>query len=118
MRFLADECFDARIVTTLIEHGHDVASVRTMMPGADDATVLAHAFKDRRIVLTEDHDFGELVVRLQRPTRGVILLWLAQATHLEKARRLLKVVERQEDLEGTFTVVDPEKTRFRPLKMT
>ena len=67
MRFLADESCDGAIVRALREAGHDVTSVRDTMRGATDRSVLDAAFKEQRLLLTEDKDFGELV--FARPIR-------------------------------------------------
>ena len=45
--------------------------------GAADDDVLALAFNERRILLTEDKDFGELVYRLKKPAHGIILIRIA-----------------------------------------
>ena len=74
MRFLADECVDERIVHRLRAAGYDVVSARAQLRGADDAAILNAARADRRILITEDKDFGELLVRHGRSVTGVILV--------------------------------------------
>jgi predicted nuclease of predicted toxin-antitoxin system len=61
MRFLADESCDGAVVRAMREAGHDVTSVRDTMRGASDRSVLDAALSERRLLLTEDKDFGELV---------------------------------------------------------
>lgn len=58
MRFLADECCDAALVHVLRAKGHDVLYVVETQSGADDDTILARAFSEHRVLLTEDKDFG------------------------------------------------------------
>lgn len=91
MKFLADECFDARLSDARREEGHDVFLVREVMSGARDATVLTWAYAEERILLTEDTDFGELVYRLKCPAHGVILLRLELAPVAFKLKRLYYV---------------------------
>jgi predicted nuclease of predicted toxin-antitoxin system len=67
VKCLADECCDALVVAGLRQYGHDVLFVPEVARGAHDETVLSRAAADARIVLTEDKDFGELVVRLGLP---------------------------------------------------
>jgi predicted nuclease of predicted toxin-antitoxin system len=62
VRFLVDECVDERIVKRLRSAGHDVASARDDLQGAADATLLDAARSERRIMVTEDKDFGRLAV--------------------------------------------------------
>lgn len=61
MRFLADECCDAALVSTLRGDGHDVLYAVESLRGATDDEILLRAFSERRILLTEEKDFGELV---------------------------------------------------------
>jgi predicted nuclease of predicted toxin-antitoxin system len=41
-------------------------------PRAPDETVLALALREGRVVVTEDKDFGELIVVQRRPHSGII----------------------------------------------
>ncbi len=60
-----------------------------------------------RILITYDKDFGELVFRLRRPSRGVILL---RTSTTDPARRfqLLEKILKLIDVEGKFVVVRDE----------
>jgi hypothetical protein len=71
VNFLADECCDAFLVDGLRGDGHDVLYVKESAPGTDDHTVLQMAADQERVLLTEDKDFGELVVRLKLPAYGI-----------------------------------------------
>ncbi len=115
MNFLADECCDALIVAGLRSDGHDVAYVKEIAAGSDDETVLQMAFGDQRLLLTEDKDFGELVVRLKLPTHGVVLLRMNPVDSAVKLARLREVLADESRLIGAFVVVDEVKTRFRSL---
>ena len=55
--------------TTLTDLGHDVLSAREIDPRATDETLLALANRERRVLVTEDKDFGELIFvrRLEHP---------------------------------------------------
>jgi predicted nuclease of predicted toxin-antitoxin system len=74
MRFLADESCDFRVVRGLRAAGHDVTAVIEISPGASDEAVIELAVRERRIFITEDPDFGQLVYASGQPTAGVILL--------------------------------------------
>jgi hypothetical protein len=74
MRFLADESCDFRVVRALRAAGHDVTAVIELAPGAEDEVVIELALRERRIFLTEDADFGQLVYATGRPTAGVNFL--------------------------------------------
>ena len=116
VKFLADECCDAHLITRLRAERHDVRYQLEEAPGALDDTILHDAFRDERILLTEDKDFGELVYRLRKPTARVILLRIPVEERNKKWPRLLKLIQdRGPKLRGHFVVVDLYKYRFRPL---
>ena len=116
MRFLADECCDTGLVASLRNDGHDVLYVFEEKPGIPDDEVLLDAYNEGRILLTEDKDFGELVYRLKKPSKGIILIRIdVRQRHIKRAR-LKKLIENYQDrLAGHFVVVDSDKFRFRPL---
>ena len=73
MRFLIDVSAASRVFQdTLISWGHDVLSAVEIDPALDDETLLAIANAERRIMLTEDKDFGKLVFARGLPHRSVI----------------------------------------------
>ena len=61
MNLLADECCDPKLVEALSGAGHDVLLILELKQGATDDEVLAIAFDEHWIIVTEDKDFGELV---------------------------------------------------------
>lgn len=74
MRFLLDESAEARIALFLAAHGHDATRIGRDYPASlPDEAVLALAHREQRILITNDKDFGELVVREHYPHAGVIL---------------------------------------------
>jgi predicted nuclease of predicted toxin-antitoxin system len=68
VNFVADECCDSLLVAGLRGEGHDVLYVREFAPGSDDDVVLQLSAAQQRILLTEDKDFGELVIRFKLPS--------------------------------------------------
>jgi predicted nuclease of predicted toxin-antitoxin system len=95
MKLLADECCDAALVAALRVDSHDVLFVVESTPGSTDDEVLRQAYAEGRILLTEDKDFGELVYRLKRPARGIILLRFDVVDRALKLPRLLSMLENQ-----------------------
>ena len=61
MKIVADESVDWPIVERLRRDGHEVIAILETCPGAPDARVLEIANASEAILLTADHDFGELV---------------------------------------------------------
>lgn len=117
MRLLADECCDAGLVQALRADGHDVVYALESFSGAEDDQVLAQAWTEERLLLTEDKDFGELVFRLQKSARGVILLRFDVVDRHQKVDRLRHILAQEgERLAGMFVVLEVDKVRLRPLR--
>lgn len=116
MRLLADECCDALLVDGLRSDGHEVLYVKETDPGATDDTVLQLAVDQQRVLLTEDKDFGELVVRLQLPAYGIVLLRIDPADSGAKLARLRHLLlHHAQRLPGSFVVLGEKRARFRSL---
>lgn len=116
MKLVADECCDALLVNGLRSDGHDLLYVKEVSPGSDDETVLQMAADQQRILLTEDKDFGELVVRLKLPAYGIVLLRMNLADSSAKLARLRHLLLHQvHRLPGSFVVLDQKKIRLRSL---
>jgi len=116
LKFLADECCDTGLVASLRKDGHDLLYVTEKKPGAIDDEILSDAYKEERILITEDKDFGELVYRFKKPTYGIVLLRVDVQERRIKWSRLKRLIDDYENkLRGHFTVVDARKFRFRPL---
>lgn len=77
MRYLVDECLGRRLVSALRDRGHDVEWVRESASGASDEDVLAWSARDRRVLLTTDFDYGELIFGRGKPAYGVVILRLS-----------------------------------------
>lgn len=116
MRFLADECLDGRVIAGLRSAGHDVLAVRDEWRGSGDAAVLAGAKRERRVLVTEDKGFGDLVVRRGLDAPGLVLVRYPQGDVWALLTRLLAVVaEHEERLHEMHVVVTPNRVRVREL---
>ena len=74
MRLVADENCDFSLVTDLRAAGYDVVAITEQMAGADDQRVIDFARSERRLLVTEDKDFGQLVFAAAKQHSGVILI--------------------------------------------
>ena len=61
MQFLANENFPKASVIKLRDANYNVAYGSEDAPGAKDYEVLAGAVDEKRIILTFDRDYGELI---------------------------------------------------------
>lgn len=113
MKFLADESCDFAIVRALRKAGYDVLAISEISPGAEDVEVLNLAAQEKRILITEDKDFGQLVFAHCRISSGVIFLRYPSTVRLQFSREIVKSVKRHGDkLSDTFTVIQPGKIRI------
>lgn len=107
----------AAVVRYLREQGFDVISVSEALPQAIDQDILQYAVSDRRIVITNDKDFGDLVFRDGREHVGILLLRLADDRARTKIRIVASVIHEHIDkLADHFVVATERDIRIRPLK--
>lgn len=106
---LADENIVAAVVSRLRQDGWDVVWIAEIDPSVDDPGVLARAVAERRILLTDDKDFGELVVREGRTHCGVVLLRLAGMAMAQRTELVSRLFAGSSaDLVDAFTVVESD----------
>jgi predicted nuclease of predicted toxin-antitoxin system len=117
MRFLADENVSRLVIERLRAAGHDVISISETRAGAPDKDVLGVANAEDCILITEDRDFGELVIRQRLAVRGVILLELDRLSNRAEADAVAEVVSTHADkLLDNLIVLEPSRIRIRPLQ--
>lgn len=118
MRFLADENVSSLVIGRLRANGVEVASMSEMTPGASDIDILEIAAREDRILITEDRDFGELLIRQRQNVQGVILLELDRLSNEAEAELVATVVSANADkLCGNLLVIEPGRVRIRPLAL-
>jgi predicted nuclease of predicted toxin-antitoxin system len=111
---VADESVDARLIQRLRDAGLDVLAVRETHSGLADRDVLVLARTRRRVLLTEDSDFGEWVFAHREPTSGVVFLRYGHADREAMSRSAARLIQLQgHALYGAFTTITPKKTRIR-----
>jgi predicted nuclease of predicted toxin-antitoxin system len=114
MNFPIDESADTRLADYLSQLGHDVRLVARDYGSANpDRQVLAIAERERRILITNDRDFGELVFRHLQPHAGVIYFRLFTYELDAYIRRLSYVLTHHADQLDKFLVVSDNRVRSR-----
>ena len=114
--FVADENFPGPAVETLRHAGMDVLWITESQPGASDEAVLRLCAATKRVLLTFDKDFGELVFRSGLPAEsGVILFRVIPQAAEEFAELALRALQSQAAWAGYFSVVTRLSIRMRPL---
>jgi predicted nuclease of predicted toxin-antitoxin system len=116
MRFLADENVSRLVIERLRAGGFEVMSIGEARSGTPDKIVLDAADAEGCILITEDRDFGELVIRQRHGVRGMILLELDRLSNAAEADAVIEVVCTHADkLFGNLVVIEPGRIRIRPL---
>ena len=106
--FLADESCDFAVVRALRANGYDVLAVCEYASRSVDSDLIIQAYRERRILLTEDKDFGWLVFVSHLDSAGVILIRFPGNVRETLAQNVLHLVqENGEDLVDAFTVIQP-----------
>jgi predicted nuclease of predicted toxin-antitoxin system len=114
MRFVVDESTGLSIYGYLIREGHDAIFVGDQMQQSDDANILEFAFRENRVLVTNDKDFGELVFRGGHAHKGILLL-RPQAESQEQRLKLISnvLIHHADRLEDNFCVATERSFRIR-----
>lgn len=113
MRFLVDECTGPEVARWLRTQGHEVFSVYDEARGMLDDDILDKAYSERRVLVTNDKDFGEKIYRGNLPHCGVLLLRLQDERAAAKIAALSNVLAFHRDrLLNRFVVVTESRVRF------
>ncbi len=84
--------------------------------GAKDEVVIAFARREKRVLRTEDKDFGQLVYAAGEGTCGVILFRFPASARAAQQGAALEVVTRfGARLSSSFVVVEPGRARASTL---
>lgn len=88
--------------------------MRDLGPGDDDGRGAARATAAGSILLTQDRDFGELVIARGIKIDGVVLMQLERLALQSQVERMAEVLMAEKDrLRGAFIAVEPTRTRRR-----
>ena len=114
LKFLADESCDFAFVRVLRQNEYDVKAIVEVMPGASDLEVLESGFEEKRVLLTEDKDFGEWIFPQKNATSGVILLRYPIETKSQMSLSIIELVsEHGSELRNRYVVLEPGRARIR-----
>ncbi len=114
---LLNENISGTVIQALRDRGHDVLAVKESMRGAGDEEILERARAEKRLLVTQDKDFGELAFRSRRATPyGIVLFRLAGTTPDEDNRKIIEILESGTEWEGHFAVVTETQVRLRQLR--
>lgn len=117
MNFLANENFPVVSIRLLRVAGHNVVSIIEDTPGVKDYTILKRAYEEKRLILTFDRDYGELIYKHRTITPiGVVYFRFSPSTPEEPAKILLDILEEGKiQLLRKFTVIERGRVRQKTL---
>ena len=116
IKFMADECVGLPTISLLRKLGFSVVTVREAnLGGKPDFELLKWAIKEERILITEDVDFGNIVLYPPKFHHGIILLRFRHRLESEIHSVLLKLLKelKPKDVKETLVIVDADKYRLR-----
>ena len=114
MNFLLDESAEFRLAGFLTDLGHDVKAIAHDYPASlTDDIVLTIAHQERRILITNDRDFGEVIFRNQLLHAGVIYFHLNDQSLETKLSWLARILTDYADQLHHFLAVSEQGVRIR-----
>jgi predicted nuclease of predicted toxin-antitoxin system len=117
LKFIADVNIEKTIVDFLIKEGFDVKWVADFNKKMSDTELFELSNKERRILITNDKDFGEIVFFQKRINYGIILFRIKGQITFEKVD-LLKIVLKNyaNKIMEHFVIITRKKFRFISMK--
>ena len=116
LKFLVDVGVGKKVEEYLLEEKYDTKAVRSLDQRMPDQEIIRLAAIEKRIIITMDKDFGELVYHSGMDHHGILLLRLEDATGSEKQQVVAKILEKYADnMKNHFCVYQNTKFRFRKL---
>jgi len=113
VEFVADESCAGPVIRALREAGHDVIAIAETSKGIPDERVMERAFSERRVLITEDRDFGELVYARGHSSAGVVFVKFPSRARRAKPAVVVEAVAKLgARLHDGFTVIEPGRVRL------
>ena len=114
---VADENVPALVVASLRAAGHDVSYGCEHGQGASDADRVKAAYREGRVILTEDNDFAESIIAHGHASHGLIRFDLFGFGRERKPARILEAIrEIGDDVAGRVFVIEHARVRSRRIE--
>lgn len=115
MKFIADENIPLEVIKKLKDKNFDIISISEKKRGLDDEEILSIANKDKRVLITFDTDFGEIIFKLKKQNNGVILLRIHPKSVEYIITVIEKVLSKDINFEKSFCVIEIDRIRVIPI---
>ena len=117
LKFLVDESTGNKVSRALRESGYDTSYCGEFLLGYPDEEIIKKAFGGKRVIITNDKDFGEIIFRQEKLSWGVIFLRLKVDTPANRIKYALATIKQLDiQLEKNFVIVSENKIRIRRIK--
>ena len=114
MKLLLDSCVWGGALIEFKRAGYDVIWSGNWSEDPGDGEIIAYAFREGRVLITLDKDFGELAIVYGMPHCGIIRLVGFSAR--EQASICMRIIPlyREELESGAIITAEPGRLRIRP----
>lgn len=113
MKLLLDTCVWGGVRLELAQAGHDVVWTGDWQQDPGDEEILAYAFREGRVVVTLDKDFGELVIVQEAAHCGVLRLVNFSARRQGLVCQHVIALHGKELESGAIITAEPGRLRLR-----
>ncbi len=113
MKILLDTCVWGGAKHGLKQAGHDVVWAGDWRKDPGDEEILATAYKEERVMVTLDKDFGELAIIHRSPHFGIIRLVNISATRQSQVCLMCLGLYLDELVSGGIVTVTEDRVRIR-----
>ena len=114
MKVLLDTCVWGGAKAELQAVGHDVLWIGDSTPDPGDEDILAQAYREQRVLVTLDKDFGELAIRRSLPHCGIVRLVNIAARNQGAASQQVLTLYGDELARAAIITVEAGRVRIRP----
>jgi predicted nuclease of predicted toxin-antitoxin system len=119
LKFFADVNLEESVVKTIRSYDHDIKRISDIDCFMNDEEIVKLGIREKRIIVTEDKDFGEIIFKNKISCFGIILIRVNAKTlnSLEKRIEVLsELLEFQNDeIIDNFIVITETKFRINEL---
>jgi len=117
IKFIADVNVEKTAVDYLLMRGYDIKWIPEYSCEISDEDLLQLANTEKRILITNDKDFGELIFLQKKLSTGIILFRVKGQRPHEKVKLTRKLLQGyQNKLLHYFIVITKNKFRFIPME--
>jgi predicted nuclease of predicted toxin-antitoxin system len=120
LKFLLDENIHVGVGEVLADMKYDARIIRLNDPGLIDREIINLSIQEKRIIITQDLDFGELVYFYRLKPEGVILIRVHPSNLESQKRAIIEILtyldKMKIDIREKFVVFHDQTIRVREIK--